>query len=157
MVFVCAPSNPLAARPELSIHELDGRAFIGFDERLRIRNEIDKALAAQDVAVRVVMEFDNIETLKRAVEIDAGVTLLPAPTVTREIEVGTLCAIPLSDVHLVRPLSIIQRRGAELGRTARRFIELLQQQTDSTPAVANGHAKTSKKRKPRPAKLPVSK
>ena len=131
MVFVCAPGNPLSARPSLALTDLDGAAFVGFDERLRIRVELDKALAAQGVEVRVVMEFDNIETLKRAVEIDAGVTLLPEPTITAELEAGTLVARPLSDVELYRPLSIIQRRGAELGRTARRFIELLRQATEA--------------------------
>jgi len=130
MVFVCAPSNPYAERASLAITDLEGTPFVGFDERLRIRAELDKALATRGVEVRVVMEFDNIETLKRAVEIDAGVTLLPLPTVTAEVEAGTLIARSLSDVELYRPLSIIQRRGAELGRTARRFIELLRQASD---------------------------
>jgi hypothetical protein len=103
------------------------------------------------------MEFDNIETIKRAVEIDAGVALLPEPTVLREVEAGTLCLARLETDELVRPLSIIYRRGKELGITARRFIELLQhegnlgapgsatsegvatsEQTDA--AATNGHA-----------------
>ena len=41
------------------------------------------------------MEFDNIETIKRAIEIDAGVSLLPEPTVLREVAAGTLAAVPL--------------------------------------------------------------
>ena len=72
------------------------------------------------------MEFDNIETIKRAIEIDAGVALLPEPTVLREVEAGTLVTVPLATDELVRPLGIIHRRGKELGSTTRRFIELLQ-------------------------------
>jgi hypothetical protein len=72
------------------------------------------------------MEFDNIETIKRAVEIDAGVALLPEPTVLREVEAKTLAMVPLDSDELVRPLGIIHRRGKELGSTTRRFIELLQ-------------------------------
>ena len=92
------------------------------------------------------MEFDNIEAIKRAIEIDAGVGLLPKPTLTRELESGTLVAVPLASDDLVRPLGIVHLRGKELSSTARRFIDLLQsdsQQPDGLPwpqASANGHA-----------------
>lgn len=100
--------------------------MIGFDSDLTIRREIDRILQMHEVEVRVAMEFDNIETIKRAVEIDAGVALLPEPTVLREAAAGTLAVVPLDSDELVRPLGIIHRRGKELGSTTRRFIELLQ-------------------------------
>ena len=65
--------------------------MVGFDPDLVIRHELDRALAAHGAEPVVVMEFDNIETIKRAVEIDAGVALLPEPTVGRELAAGTLC------------------------------------------------------------------
>jgi hypothetical protein len=83
------------------------------------------------------MEFDNIETIKRAVEIDAGVALLPQPTVLREVETGTLVMVPLASDELVRPLGIIYRRGKELGSTTRRFIELLQSEGQQVRPIAD--------------------
>jgi DNA-binding transcriptional LysR family regulator len=115
----------LAEHSAIALQQLDGEAFIGFDENLRIRVEVDKALASHGVSVRNVMDFDNTETIKRAIEINAGVSLLPEPTVTREVAAGTLVARPLGDIQLVRPLGIICRRGAELGKTAKRFKQLL--------------------------------
>ena len=67
---------------------LDGQRMVGFDDDLQIRREIDRALASADVEPHVVMEFDNIETIKRAVEIDAGVSLLPEPTVRAKSRPG---------------------------------------------------------------------
>ncbi|MDA1048897.1 MAG: LysR family transcriptional regulator [Planctomycetota bacterium] len=125
MVFVCAPEHPLADHSAIALQQLDGEAFIGFDDNLRIRLEVDKALASHGVSVRHVMDFDNTETIKRAIEINAGVSLLPEPTVAREVAAGTLVTRPLGDTKLVRPLGIICRRGAELGKTAKRFIQLL--------------------------------
>ena len=125
MVLVCAPEHPLAAHSVISLQQLAGAAFIAFDENLRIREEVDKALASHGVSVGNVMEFDNTETIKRAIEINAGVSLLPEPTVAREVAAGTLVARPLGDLQLVRPLGIICRRGAELGKTAKRFKQLL--------------------------------
>jgi DNA-binding transcriptional LysR family regulator len=82
-------------------------------------------LAARGVEPNVVMEFDNIETIKRAIEIDAGVALLPEPTVLREVAAGTLASVRIDDEELVRPLGIIHARGKPLAPTVRRFIELL--------------------------------
>jgi hypothetical protein len=73
------------------------------------------------------MEFDNTETIKRAVEINAGMALLPRPTVNREVQSGAVVALPLVGIGLTRPIGIIQRRGKDLGRTASRFMQLLLQ------------------------------
>jgi len=125
MVLVCAPTHRLAKRDKVSLEEMEGEAVVSFDSDLTIRREIDRALAAHNAEVRVVMEFDNIETIKRAIEIDAGAAFLPEPTVSREVAAGTLCKVPLTTDELVRPLGILHRRGKELGVTVRRFIELL--------------------------------
>lgn len=130
MVVVCAPTHELASRDSIWLDELDGRRMVGFDTRLQIRRELDFALSTAGAAVQVVMEFDNIETIKRAVEIDAGFGLLPIDTVTRELETGSLVAIPISGAPLARPLGIITRQGKELGKTARRFIQLLHEKAE---------------------------
>jgi DNA-binding transcriptional LysR family regulator len=109
----------------VAFEELGGEQVVSFDSDLTIRREIDRALAAHNAEARVVMEFDNIETIKRAVEIGAGVAFLPEPTIAREVAAGTLAGVPLSTNELVRPLGILHRRGKELGVTVRRFIELL--------------------------------
>ncbi len=126
MVLVCAPGHRLAGYKLVTFDDLAGENVIGFDSDLTIRREIDRVLQLHDVEVSVAMEFDNIETIKRAVEIHAGVALLPEPTVQPEVAARSLVAVPLATNELVRPLGIIHRRGKELGSTTHRFIELLQ-------------------------------
>jgi DNA-binding transcriptional LysR family regulator len=125
LVLACAPSSHFAGRVQISLAELDGQRLVGFDPDLVIRHEIDRVVAAHEAEPDVVMEFDNIETIKRAVEIDAGVALLPEPTLGRELAAGTLCAVRIAGDELVRPLGIIHARGKPLGPTARRFADLL--------------------------------
>ena len=100
MVLACAPDHPLALYKTVEPPQLDGVKFVGFDRELTIRREVDRFLREQGVTVEVVMEFDNIENIKKAVEISAGVALLPEPTLRREVQAGTLAARPL----LGRPL-----------------------------------------------------
>jgi len=137
IVLVCAPGNPFAGRVQVSLEELHGQRIVGFDTDLVIRHELDRAIAAHDAEPVVVMEFDNIETIKRAVEIDAGVALLPEPTVGRELAAGTLCTVRLAGDELVRPLGIIRARGKPLAPTVERFVELLRghaRDVDAAPA-----------------------
>lgn len=148
MVLVCSPSHRFAQefasgiRASVALAEIAMEPIIGFDSNLTIRREIDRALYEHASDLRVVMEFDNIETIKRAVEVGVGVSLLPAPTIVHEVERGALAAIELSGIRLVRPLGIIYRRGMQMGVTVRRFIELLRNEAEIsvTPPAINGNA-----------------
>ena len=125
MVLVCAPQHYLAGKKSVAIEELHDMPMVCFTDELKIRRKIDRALAERGVSPKVAMEFDNIETIKRAVEIDAGTSLLPEPTILREVEFGSLTIVKLQNIDLVRPLGVIQRRGKHLGKTARTFLQLL--------------------------------
>lgn len=125
MVLVCSPEHTFAKQASIRFNRLQGLELVGFDRDLRIRSEIDRVFNVQHVEPRVVMDFDNIETIKRAVEINAGVSLLPAASIEREVTLGTLVGIPFEDVKLTRPIGVVYRRGKELGRAARQFMHLL--------------------------------
>jgi DNA-binding transcriptional LysR family regulator len=149
MVLVCYPHHPLTKRRSVTLEMLRGEPLVAFQVGLKIREEIDRALAHHKVQPRVALEFDNIETIKRAIEIGAGISLLPEPTIAREIESGALVQIPLEGSALARPLGIIHRRDRKLSETARQFIDLLQSQAtpaadavlpESGAAETNGHA-----------------
>lgn len=140
MVLICHPEHPLAGKPSIALRELYGEAIVAFQAGLAVREEIDRVLALNDVAVKVALEFDNIETIKRAVEIGSGISLLPEPTVEREVTSGTLSKVQLTGRPLVRPLGIIHRRDRELSDTARRFVQLLQSRAaEANFSSANGH------------------
>jgi DNA-binding transcriptional LysR family regulator len=133
MVFVCHPTHRLARRKIITAVDLHGENFVAFDADLSIRKAIDRCLRQHDVKVNVVMEFDNIETIKQAIAIGAGVGILPRPTILKEVGNRTLAAVPLSMAELVRPLGIIHRRGKLFTPTIVRFLELLRQ-SDQAPS-----------------------
>jgi DNA-binding transcriptional LysR family regulator len=142
MAFVCHPGHRLARRKAVGLEELNGERFVAFDHGLTIRKAIDRALRAHNVKVEVVMEFDNIETIKQAITIDAGVSLLPRHTVAKEAGIRTLAVVPLSNSDLVRPVGIIHRRTKRLTPTVLRFIDLLRETTarETGAEVAAGRA-----------------
>jgi len=127
MVLVCGPRHHLAGRSAVTAEHLQNEDFVAFDRDLMIRREIDRYLRQRSVAIRVVMEFDNIETIKQAVEIGAGVSILPEPTVRRESEAGRLAAIRLIAPQMHRPIGIIHRLRKAFTPTVMKFIELLRE------------------------------
>jgi len=142
MVITCAPGHPLAHNGAVRLKQLAEEPFVGFDRGLTIRRQIDRFLKDHGVGLDVAMEFDNIENIKHAVEI-SGVTLLPLPTVQREIAAGTLAAVKVADARMVRPLAIIHRRNPKPTPAAQRFISLLRQPDDvprGAAAPREGHA-----------------
>ncbi|MDX2035518.1 MAG: LysR family transcriptional regulator [Isosphaeraceae bacterium] len=133
MVLVVPPSHRFACRSSVSVRELEGETLIGFDHDLSIRRAIDRFLREHDLDLEVAHEFDNIENIKRAVETELGVAVLPRPTLAAELRAGTLAAVAFSDASLVRPLAIIHRRSEALGSSAAKFLDLLRSESDSAP------------------------
>lgn len=125
MVFVCQPGHRLSGRSSVRMQDLDGESFIAYDADLPIRKAIDRALKQHDARVNTVMEFDNIETMKQAVEVGAGVAILPEPTVRRSADGRRMVAVPIELSDLVRPVGIIHRRNRPLTPAAQQFIKLL--------------------------------
>jgi DNA-binding transcriptional LysR family regulator len=125
MVLACSPDHALASHNSIRPSLLDGAKYIHFDKHLTIRREIDRFLRDHDVAIEVELEFDNIENIKKAVELGAGVALLPEPTLRREIEGNSLIARPLQGCRLVRPLGIIYRRHLKPSLSALQFADML--------------------------------
>lgn len=147
MVLVVPPEHRLAEDGRefggVSVQSLGGENFVGLTEELKIRRQIDRWLKSEKVSVNVVHSFDNIENIKRAVEIGSGVSILPEPTVQREVEAGTLVALAIKDADWHRPIGVIHRRNKTLSTAASKFKELLKAPVESLPPVerANGHQK----------------
>ncbi len=125
LVLACSPKHPFAKKTQVDIHQLQFEKFIAFEQAVPTRVWIDSILHRYNIVVRPVMEFDNIETVKRAIEIGAGVSILPRTAILQEVGSRTMKAVGFSNESFVRPTGIIVRKNKMLGPAARHFIELL--------------------------------
>jgi DNA-binding transcriptional LysR family regulator len=125
LMLVCSPDHVLSIKSEIDIHQLQGEKFIAFAQDVPTRELINSILSRYGVNVRIVMEFDNIETIKRAVEINSGVSILPKSSLRMELASGSLKAVSLNNENFYRPTGIIVRRDRTLSKAARYLIELM--------------------------------
>ena len=126
LVLICHPQHPFAKLKSVKLKALNGQKFISFEPDMPTRKALDKILKGQGVAVQHVMEFDNIETVKRAVEIDCGVAIVPETTIKQEVAKQTLAAVPLEGNYF-RPLGAIYRKNKVLSPAMKQFLALLKE------------------------------
>jgi DNA-binding transcriptional LysR family regulator len=125
MVLISAPSHPLARRESVRVKDLQGQSFISFEPDLPTRKAVDQLLREHAVEVQQTMELDNIETVKRAVEVESGIALVPSNSVVEEVASGQLRAFPLSDAQMWRPMGTVLRRGRTITPALREFVSSL--------------------------------
>ena len=127
LVVICHPQHAMAKRKSVPVKALDGLKFINFERDIPTRRALDKIFKDHRVTVEPVMQFDNIETVKRAVEIDSGVAIVPRETISQEVADGTLVAVELQNGAYSRPLAVIYKRNKVLSPAIKKFIALLKE------------------------------
>ena len=125
LVLICHPQHPFAKSKHIKLRALSGQKFIGFEPDIPTRKALDRILKDNDVAVQHVMEFDNIETVKRAVEIDSGVSIVPSGTVLQEVAKQTLAQVQIDDGQYYRPLAAIYKKSKVLSPAVKLFLGVL--------------------------------
>jgi len=125
LVLAVPPDNPLAKQSKVSVGQLQGQKFVGYERDIPTRKASDRILRQYGVKPIYALEFDNIETIKRAVEIGLGCAIVPRMTVENEVARGTLRMLEFQEGSFLRPLAIIYKRGRELSPAVRKFIEAL--------------------------------
>ncbi|HWA86828.1 MAG TPA: LysR substrate-binding domain-containing protein [Opitutus sp.] len=125
LVLITHPHHPLANAGDVDLKQLATQRFIGFDPDIPTRKAVDQIFRENKLEIEPVMEFDNIETVKRAVEIDHGVAIVPLATVAQEVHSGALAAVHFKGKDFTRPLAILHRKGRVLTPAMKKFIEIL--------------------------------
>jgi DNA-binding transcriptional LysR family regulator len=125
MTLAVYPLHPLASRTMVRPEDLDGENFVAFDDEVIIRRELDRFFRESGVSVRTVMQFDNIQSIKEAVALGSGISILPERAMQAEVVQRRLVSIPFRAPQLLRPIAVIHRRKKKLNRAAREFVRLI--------------------------------
>jgi len=126
MAVICPPEHPFAQRKSLALTDLEDEPFLAFADSIPTRKLIDQRLAEHGVSVRIVMAFDNIETIKNLVEIGSGVAIVPEETAHKEVNEGSLVVVPLNEKDVfLRPAGVVVRERGTRRAAVRAFIEAI--------------------------------
>jgi len=126
LTVVCSPEHHLAESNTIGIADINGEKFVGFEKGIPTRLALDRVFSENNISVQYVAELDNIEMVKRLVEVGAGIALIPEKSCVHELQTGTLVKADLSGRGLTRPIGIIHRTGKHFSPAAEKFIEYMQ-------------------------------
>jgi DNA-binding transcriptional LysR family regulator len=126
LVLICAPDHRFAKKKQVRARDLNGVDMVLFERDTPTRKATDKILKSHGVEVSKVAEFDNIETIKRAVQVGFGVAIVPLPSITEEERSGQLVVVKLAEKDWVRPVGVIYRTDRNLSLAAKKFLQLLE-------------------------------
>ncbi len=148
LVLIVPPDSAFAKQTKIQVAQLSGQKFVGYERDIATRKASDRILRDHGVKAQYVLEFDNIETIKRAVEIGLGCAIVPRMTVENEVARGTLRVLEFQEGTFTRPLAIIYKRGRELSPAVRKFIDTLTQ-SNMLPKIGRGGERNHADKVPR--------
>ena len=135
LVLICHPNHPLATKKSVTLRDLEGEKFIAFEPDQPTRKVLDRHFRAFKVTVKHAVEFDNVETVKRAVEIENGISIVPQNTVRQEVENNALAAVEIREPEMWRPLGILYKRNRSRSPAQKGFVALLKKGVDGALSV----------------------
>ncbi|CAN5150366.1 LysR family transcriptional regulator [soil metagenome] len=129
LVVICPPDHEFAERTQIKVTELKERDFVLFERDIPTRKATDKILKSYGVIVRKVAEFDNVETIKRSVEVGFGLAIVPHPSVMDEEKNKQLAVVELAEKDWIRQVAVIYRTDRTLSIAAKKFVQLLEKKS----------------------------
>jgi DNA-binding transcriptional LysR family regulator len=125
LVWVLPPNDPLGQAASLPAQAFPGRRLLLRKRNSAARRVIQALLEREQAFPSDVLEMDNLEAIKRSVEVGFGISIAPRSAVLREMEAGTLGVVPLDAPDAQITSSYAQYTGRRLSAPARVFVEVL--------------------------------
>jgi DNA-binding transcriptional LysR family regulator len=136
LVLICPNGHTLSTRMSVRLTNLQGVDVVGFEPDLPTQKAIDGMFQRAKVEVHQKMQFDNVDMVKKAVELGTGVAIVPMRAVHKEVEAGRLKALMLNEPDCWRPLGILGKRNRAVTPAMRKFMEILTHGRHASSAIS---------------------
>ncbi|ASN05793.1 LysR family transcriptional regulator [Virgibacillus necropolis] len=110
LIMVIPSNHRWNDRSKINIEELPQEKMIWREKNAGIREIVENVLRENNVLEKVKghMELGSTQSIKSAVEAGMGISILPRLSVTRELELGVLKHVTISDIHITRDLWVVK-------------------------------------------------
>jgi DNA-binding transcriptional LysR family regulator len=149
MVLLVHPGHPLAGRAKVTLAEFGQQTVVAHSDPSPARERVLRVSEVRHAPINIQIALPSLEAIKRAVELQMGVALLPRRCALTEIARGTLVAVRVPEVRLPRQVRLVYRRRGELSHAAAAFLEMVRQiagQADKIEPAEHGGSPTERKR-----------
>ena len=131
LAFIVSPRHRFAGRKHVRITELGMESFIAHNVVSPYRKNVVDAFRRHNVPLNMKLELPTIETIRRMVQSNLGVTFMPKMCVEQELAAGSLVAVPVNEVKMERKVNLVHAAKRQLSHAAEAFLELIKQPASS--------------------------
>lgn len=124
IMLVASPAHPLARKRNLQLKDLAKERFISREQGSATQAAADAVLRKVGLQLEKVMEINNPESVKQAVQSGLGVAFLSKFAIETELKAETLAVLKVKDLRVSRELKIVRHRDKHLGSAAQFLIEM---------------------------------
>jgi len=140
LAFVVSPRHRLAKKGRVDIAELGAETFIAHIVESPFRSQVIQLFAKHQVPLEMRTEMPTIESIKRFVQMDMGVAIVPRMCVRWEVEQGWLVEVKVRQLRMPRDLYLLYRRRGPLSHAAAALLKMLRPRGSAAVEVAEGSA-----------------
>ena len=126
LVLLVPPSHSLAARRQVTMEDVAGERIIAHNDPSPARERVLRLFEERNITLNIVLALPSLDGIKRAVELQLGVALLPRRCAITEIAAGRLVALPVAGLSRRRLLTLVCRR-AHRSHAADAFLAVAQE------------------------------
>jgi DNA-binding transcriptional LysR family regulator len=149
LAFVVSPRHRLAKKGRVDISDLGAEMFIAHIVDSPFRSRVIQLFAKHHVPLEKRTELPTIESIKRFVQMDMGVAIVPRMCVRWEVEQGWLVEVKIRQLRMPRDLYLLYRRRGPLSHAAAALLKMLRPRTaaadggEGSPQAAKAAAESS--------------
>lgn len=110
LCLVVSPKHKFAGRDSISLSELKKEKLILRTKNTGTRGLFENHLLSNGENVKnfhVMIEIDNVSTIKELVESNVGVTIVSHSAVKSELSSGNLVAVPIDNLNMTREINMV--------------------------------------------------
>ena len=123
LVMLTHPDHPLARRKQVTMEELGRQPIIAHNDPSPAREQVLRLFEQRHASLNIQVALPSLDGIKRAVEMQLGVALLPRRCALAEIARGQLAAVPVPQLRLSRQVRLIYRKAGETSHAAAAFLD----------------------------------
>jgi DNA-binding transcriptional LysR family regulator len=125
LVLLVSPTHDLSKRRQVSMAEVAAHPVIAHNDPSPARERVLRLFEEQQIPLNMVIALPSLDGIKRAVELDLGVALLPRRCAVTEIASKRLVAIPIHGISRKREVTLVCRK-AHRSHAADAFLKVAQ-------------------------------
>jgi len=126
LVLLVPPAHPLAARRSVTMEDVAGEAVVAHNDPSPARERVLRLFEQHRIPLNMSISLPSLDGIKRAVEMQLGVALLPRRCAVTEIASGRLVAIPVAGISRRRQVTLVCRKALR-SHAANAFLAVAQE------------------------------